>query len=183
MLTFNGAGQGSLFAPDTWCGRMCLEPSPQTKERISGLSSRKQSVSQNRTLPTFHYLQKGGGRWLTPGMGMDGPLPTEFSTHSFGEYPSAVVGSRLSQILEAAPPSKYFLSAKACAGILRRAKRRGRELPPELKLALEMQEIKLAEQFFNNCPPELFETANIKLMALERELGILYKEMRGGSDG
>lgn len=28
---------------------------------------------------------------------------------------------------------------KACAGILRRAKRRGRELLPELKLALEMQ--------------------------------------------
>lgn len=139
MLTFDGAGQGSLFAPDTWCGRMCQGPLAQTGETTSARSSRKRSVSQSQTLPTFHYLPRGGGRWLTPGMGMDGPLPTEFSTHSFGEYPSAVVGSRLSQILEAAPPSKYFLSAKACAGILRRAKRRGRELPSELKLALEMQ--------------------------------------------
>ena len=139
MLTFNGAGQGSLFVPDTWCGKMSQEPFPQTKERISGSSSRKRSVSQNRTLPTFHYLPRGGGRWLTPGTEMDGPLPTEFSTHSFGECPSAVVESRLSQILEATPPSKYFLSAKACAGILRRAKRRGRELAPELKSALEMQ--------------------------------------------
>ena len=139
MLTFNGEGQGSLFAPDTWCGKMLSEVSVRAEARISGSFSRKQSVSQNRTLPTFHYLQKGGGRWLMPGMGTDGPLPTEFSTASFGECPSVVVESRLSQILEDTPPLKYFLSAKACAGILRRAKRRGKELPPELKLALEMQ--------------------------------------------
>ena len=139
MLTFNGAGQGSLFAPDTWCGKTSPEPSHPTTERTSGRSSRRRSGSQNRTLPTFHYLPKGGGRWLTPGMETDGPLPTAFSTHSFGECPSVVVESRLSQISEDTPPSKYFLSAKACAGILRRAKRRGKELPPELKSALEMQ--------------------------------------------
>ena len=139
MLTYNEEGQGSLFAPESCCGKMSPEPSPQTKEKISGLSLKKQSVSQSRTLPTFHYLPKGGGRWLTPGMETDGPLPTAFSTHSFGECPSVVVESRLSQILEDTPPSKYFLSAKACAGILRRAMRRGKELPPELKSALEMQ--------------------------------------------
>ena len=34
-------------------------------------------------------------------------------------------------------PEKYFLSARACEGIIRRAERRGKELPPMLKEALE----------------------------------------------
>ncbi len=139
MLTYNEEGQGSLFAPESCCGKMSPEPSPLIVGKTSGQSSRKRSVLRSRTLPTFHYLPKGGGRWLTPGMETDGPLPTAFSTHSFGECPSVGVESRLSQILEDTPPRKYYLSAKACAGILRRAKRRGKELPPELKSALEMQ--------------------------------------------
>ena len=36
-------------------------------------------------------------------------------------------------------PQKYFLSASACAGVLRRAERRGKELPTILKTALEQQ--------------------------------------------
>ena len=36
-------------------------------------------------------------------------------------------------------PKKYYLSAKACEGNLRRAERRGKELPPMLKTALEQQ--------------------------------------------
>jgi hypothetical protein len=35
--------------------------------------------------------------------------------------------------------SRYWLSAKACQGILNRAERRGKELPPELKAALVAQ--------------------------------------------
>ena len=58
---------------------------------------------------------------------------------SFGEYPSEENASRLSQILEDSAPPKYYLSAKACAGILNRASRRGKALPPELKSALENQ--------------------------------------------
>ena len=54
-----------------------------------------------------------------------------------GEYPSAAKESTLSQILEADAPKKYYLSAKACAGILRRAERRGKALPPMLREALE----------------------------------------------
>jgi hypothetical protein len=45
----------------------------------------------------------------------------------------------LSQILEDSPHPKYSLSAKACQGILNRAAKRGKELPPELKAALEAQ--------------------------------------------
>jgi hypothetical protein len=45
----------------------------------------------------------------------------------------------LSQILEVNAPEKYHLSAKACEGILRRAERRGKQLPEMLKVALEQQ--------------------------------------------
>ena len=43
------------------------------------------------------------------------------------------------QILTEAPQGKYFLSAKACAGILRRAEKKGKKLPEKLRLALENQ--------------------------------------------
>ncbi len=43
----------------------------------------------------------------------------------------------LSSVLETETiPREYFLSRKACAGILRRAERRGKELPPALRAAL-----------------------------------------------
>jgi hypothetical protein len=54
-----------------------------------------------------------------------------------GESPSVAVESTLSSILEANVPEKYYLSAKACEGILRRAEKRGKELPQMLKAALE----------------------------------------------
>ena len=133
------AEQVSLFGPDSWCGKTSQEPLAQTKATTSEPSLKKQSGSQSRTRPTFHCLQRGNGRWLTAGTGMDGPSPTEFSTRSFGECPSDAVESRLSQILEDTPHPKYSLSAKACAGILRRAERRGKKLPPELETALKMQ--------------------------------------------
>lgn len=41
----------------------------------------------------------------------------------------------LSQILQKDAPSKYWLSKKACAGILRRAAKRGKSLPPQLEQA------------------------------------------------
>ena len=175
MLTFNGAGQGSLFAPDTWCGKTSPEPSHPTAERTSGRSSRRRSGSRNRTLPTFHYLPKGGGHWLTAGTEMGGPLPTEYSMHSFGECPSAAVESRLSQILEDTPPRKYYLSAKACAGILRRAKHRGKELPPELKSALEMQSQSEKE-------PDERGGGKGPLIQVERSGTLLIYDARGNGD-
>jgi hypothetical protein len=43
----------------------------------------------------------------------------------------------LSDILEAGNvPQRYFLTKKACEGILRRSEKRGKELPADLKLAL-----------------------------------------------
>jgi hypothetical protein len=68
----------------------------------------------------------------------DGALLTEFSMLNTGPAPlNADDVYTLSQILEVNVPEKYYLSAKACEGILRRAERRGKELPPMLKEALE----------------------------------------------
>ena len=63
----------------------------------------------------------------------------ESLTHNTGESPRDAVESTLSQICEDNVPQKYYLSAKACAGILRRAEKRGKELPAELKAALVRQ--------------------------------------------
>ena len=63
------------------------------------------------------------------------------STLNIGEFPNVAVESSLSQILqpEKDVPEKYYLSRRACQGILRRAKERGKELPEELRIALERQ--------------------------------------------
>src|SRR5690606_11599048 len=53
-------------------------------------------------------------------------------------WPNDAAVCSLSQVLERGSiPSRYFLSAKRCAGILRRAEKRGKELPQALRLALE----------------------------------------------
>ena len=79
-------------------------------------------------------LEPYSGRWGNSGMGS----PTEFLTLSGGEFPSDAVVSSLSDVLETGDvPRKYYLSPKACRGILRRAEKRGRALPQSLKLALE----------------------------------------------
>ena len=69
----------------------------------------------------------------------DGAWCGELTTRNTGEFPNAVVVSRLSQILEETPHPKYNLTAKACQGILRRAERRGKDLPKLLKEVLIRQ--------------------------------------------
>lgn len=73
------------------------------------------------------------------GAGGSGLSRGGYLMHSFGESPNVAVVSRLSQILEENAPQKYFLSAKACLGIIRRAERRGKNLPTMLRTALLMQ--------------------------------------------
>jgi hypothetical protein len=73
--------------------------------------------------------------WQNSGMGS----PTEFWTLSTSEWPKDAAVCSLSDILEdnGSVPQRFYLSAKACAGILRRAEKRGKELPPQLKAALD----------------------------------------------
>jgi hypothetical protein len=66
--------------------------------------------------------------------------PTEFLTLSTSEWPNAAAVCSLSDTLETGNvPQRYFLSATACAGILRRAEKRGKVLPQQLKQALEQE--------------------------------------------
>ena len=128
----------SLFDLDTWCGKTYQEPSAQTKEKTSGVSLKKQRGSQIKT-PLFLDLRTENGPLVVVSWVMGGALLGEYTTHSFGEYPNEENVSLLSQILEETPHPKYCLSAKACQGILRRAERRGKELPPLLKETLLRQ--------------------------------------------
>ena len=121
--------QESLF------GRTSPEPSAATKEQTSKPSSKRSAKSQTQP-PMFLCLRKNGTS-LAPSWATDGAWLSEPWTRNFGEYPSAAVESTLSQILEANAPEKYYLSKKACEGILRRAERRGKVLPQMLKEALE----------------------------------------------
>lgn len=61
---------------------------------------------------------------------------TGCSTLNSSEWPSDGAACSLSAILEPNPDPKFYLSPKACRGILRRAEKRGRELPPPLLKAL-----------------------------------------------
>lgn len=63
--------------------------------------------------------------------------PTEFLTLNISEWPKDGAACSLSDILETGDlPRRYFLSEKACAGILRRAAKRGKKLPEALQRAL-----------------------------------------------
>lgn len=73
-------------------------------------------------------------RWKTAGYVSRGGCWTRATSES----PRDAVECSLSEVLEKGSiPEKYFLSPKAASGILARAKRRGRELPPAVQRALE----------------------------------------------
>lgn len=130
--------QMSLFDQDMPCGRMYPELSAQTKGKTSESCS-KSSVKSKTKMPIFLNLLGGGGALLEPLWETGIPSLGECSTLVFGESPSVAEESGLWQILQAGAPLKYYLSEKACRGVLRRAERRGKELPTILKTALEQQ--------------------------------------------
>ena len=121
---------------DTRCGKMSAELSPQTTERTSDASSKRSAKSKT---VQFQFLDLRNGNQPEKSWETDFPSLGELSTRSFGEFPSAAAESFLSQILEVRVPEKYYLSPKACRGILRRAKLRGKALPEVLRKALEQQ--------------------------------------------
>ena len=127
--------------PDTWCGKTYQEPSVQTEGQTSRPSSRRSSASQNQTHRMCLCLTRGNGtsQDASTMTWADGPLLGEYTMLSSGESPREENVSRLSQILQDSAQPKYYLSARACLGILNRASKRGKELPEILKTALENQ--------------------------------------------
>lgn len=157
MQIDNEAEQLSIYDLDLWCGRMFQEPSPAEpqKERISGSSSRRSSELKS---VVFQSLD------LTPGAGnllgefyweLISPWRGDALTLNTGVSPREEKESSLSQILQDDPPDKYYLTRKACLGILRRAFERGKELPRKLNQALEIQSgvAPPADSVHNQQPP------------------------------
>jgi hypothetical protein len=104
---------------------------------------RKQNTSSSKTYLVCYpvtkekILESSSGRWPTSGiLSAGGCLMLNTS-----EYPSeGVVSSSLGDVLltqQVLP--KFYLSPTACEGILRRANRRGKELPEVLTNALVHQ--------------------------------------------
>lgn len=116
-------------------------------ENVPGAFSSNKGEDFRCVLEEFAKICEGGVQFLDllAGSGImqerswetDSPLHGGCATLNIGECPSAVKESTLWQILQADAPEKYYLSAKACAGILRRAERRGKTLPKMLREALE----------------------------------------------
>lgn len=130
-----------MFAPDTWPGKTSPEHSPAERQKGKISASSWRRSSEFVSIP-FMSLD------LTPGAGN---LLDEFYweilfpwrggalTLNTGVSPRDASGSTLWQILEEHPHPKYFLTRKACLGIIRRASERDKPLPPQLRQALEIQ--------------------------------------------
>ena len=134
--------QFSMFDLDLWCGKMSPEPSPaeRPKEKISVSSWRKSF--ELKAIPLLSLdLTPGHGNLLGESYWeLISPWRGESSTLNTGPAPrKGGAVSTLSAILQDDPHPKYYLTRKACRGILRRASEREKELPPKLKRALEIQ--------------------------------------------
>ena len=125
------AGHATDATADLPCGKTCPEHSAATR---AATLQRWLTRYQVWTEPKSH--PKDGARKAAqsvPKQWSSGPL----STRNGSEWRSGAVACSLSSILETGPVDpRYFLSPKACAGILRRAEKRGKELPEPLRLAL-----------------------------------------------
>ena len=131
-------GQVSLFDPALPCGKTSSAPSPAERARTSGRSLRRSSGLKNHTFMLLD-LRKDAGNILGPYWAIDPHWLGPPGTLNTSECPRPVAGSSLSQILLDTVPSRYYLSRKACLGILKRTEKRKKPLPPELETALLLQ--------------------------------------------
>ena len=141
MQTYSEEDQMCLYDPGLWCGKTSPELSPagNRRGRTSGLSSRK--LFELSSIP-YQFLD------LTPGAGnllgvfyweILSPWRGESLTLNTGASPRDAAVSTLWQILEDKPHPRYYLTRKACLGILRRSSERDKPLPTALRSALELQ--------------------------------------------
>lgn len=140
-------GQESLFARDSESGKTSSGRSAagEILQRVkNGLgqtfkkSSKRSSKLKNHTFMLLD-LRQDAGNILGPCWEYDPVWLGSLGTLNTSECPKDVVESSLWQILLDTVPSRYWLSRKACRGMLRRADCRGKLLPELLEIALSMQ--------------------------------------------
>lgn len=117
-------------------GKMCQERSAPTEEKISEPCWKNLPAWNNQTLQFLDLRGVADGAKPEQSLETDGLWLGDSLTLNIGESPNAVKESLLSKILEVNAPEKYYLSARACQGILTRASRRGKKLPDLLQTAL-----------------------------------------------
>ena len=123
---------------DTYYGKMFQEPSHLTKERTLDASLKK---LQELKIPQLNFLDHRSGKVQEKSWETIFPLLGESLMLNTSECPNEGEESSLSQILMEEVPEKYYLSKKACQGILQRAARKGKEIPKPLKKALIKQSV------------------------------------------
>lgn len=124
--------RSNLPPPQLSFGKTCPESS-ELKTMPLGVSWLEYV---ERTFPLKYRTAGGQAQVMLPAP--KGAQHGVSSTLNFSECPNVVKESSLSQVLiTGSIPQKYFLSARACAGILARAQKRGKILPHSLKAALE----------------------------------------------
>ena len=139
-MTYQLDGQVSMFDADMPFGRMSLEHSQaESKREQTSVKSSKASSTYAKKGIQYLSLQRENGRrtdasWTVIAEG--GQLPGLCWMPVPG-YLKDGNESTLSQILVEQVPHKYFLSERACRGILNRAEQHGRVLPDMLRQALE----------------------------------------------
>lgn len=118
-------------------GKTYQEHSVPTEEKISEPCWKNLPAWNSQTFQ-FLDLRVGGADGAKPEQSLetDGLWHGDSSMLNIGEFPNAERESLLSWILEDNVPQKYYLSARACQGILTRASRRGKPLPEVLRQAL-----------------------------------------------
>ena len=140
-------GQESLFARDSGSGKTSSGRSAagEILQRVKNSlgqtfkkSSKRSSKLKNHTFMLLD-LRQGAGNILGPCWEYDPVWLGSLGTLNTSECPKDVVESSLWQILLDTVPSRYWLSRKACRGMLRRADCRGKLLPELLEIALSMQ--------------------------------------------
>ena len=119
-------------------GKMSQVHLVPTRAKTLGQSFKKSAKSKMKDYLFLNLKVENG---LTQGKSweMHSPFVGESLMLNTGECPNEERESTLSQILQANVPTKYYLSQKACLGILRRASARGKQLPQMLRIALEQQ--------------------------------------------
>ena len=138
MQTGPEVEQLSLFGPDTCSGKTCRAHSQAMTGRTFEQCWRKQRAWQSQTCQSLD-LRPGHGNLLGAYWEEISPSHGRFTMRNFSESPKDAAVSSLSQILLGTVPQKYYLSAKACRGILRRSAERGKTLPQQLESAVRMQ--------------------------------------------
>ena len=166
-MTSNVAEQLTLLDLDMPFMKMFPEQQAPTKEKTSAASSKRSPKSSKPMFISLDMRANGpteeASSWTTEALLGLSPMPNTMAhrnaenasvswltstdlqhqrfclTLNLSERPRVANPTLLSEVLEEEADAKYELSAKACAGILNRANRRGKKLPDILREALEHQ--------------------------------------------